>query len=115
MQSSSKRRDPARAGELVSRVLKDLGVPSRRVGDKLERAWAAAADPAWLSRTRLRRIEGGVLEIGVTSAPLREELAQFHQERLLEVLKTALPDVPLIGLYFVLAADPAVESDRKEA
>lgn len=99
---SFKRREPKRAGDLVSRALRDLGVPSKRVSTGLERAWASVADPAWIQRTQLRRIEGGVLQIGVDSAPLREELAQFHQDRLLTVLRTSLPDVPLIGLQFVL-------------
>lgn len=99
---SRKWREPHRAGELVSRALKDLGLPSQRVGERLRRAWAGAAEPAWAGRTALRRIEGGVLEIGVSSAPLRDELASFHQARLLEVLQSALPDVSLIGLHFVL-------------
>ncbi len=99
---TNKRREPHRAGELLSRALKDLGLPSQRVGERLLRAWQGVAEPAWQGHTSLRRIEGGVLEVGVGSAPLREELAQFHTARLLEVLRKALPDVSLIGLHFVL-------------
>lgn len=99
----------------MSKVLRDLGVPSRRVGDRLQRAWLACAEPVWVDRTSLRRIEGGVLEVGVTSAPLREELAHFHQERLLGVLQTALPDVPLIGLHFVLASPSQHTDDGKDS
>lgn len=98
----NKRREPRRAGELLSRALKDLGLPSERVGERLRRAWKGVAEPAWEGHTSLRRIEGGVLEIGVGAAPLREELAQFHTARLLDVLRKALPDVSLIGLHFVL-------------
>ena len=92
-------------GDLLSGALRDLGVPSVRVTEKLRAAWSAAADEAWRERARLRRLEGGVLEVGVTSASLRDELTNFHRDRLLAVLRTALPDVPLIGLRFV--ADPA--------
>lgn len=112
---SRKRREPHRAGELVSRALRDLGLPSKRVSERLRRAWDGLAEPAWAGRTSLRRIEGGVLEIGVSSAPLREELAQFHQERLLEVLRNALPDVSLIGLHFVLDNTSFGAEERKNS
>jgi len=99
------RREPKPVGDLVSGALKDLGVPSMRVTAKLSAAWAAVAEETWRSHTRLRRIEGGVLEVGVSSPSLRDELANFHKDRLLAVLRTALPDVPLISVRFV--ADPA--------
>ena len=88
----------------MSGALKDLGVPSMRVTEKLRSAWSDAADESWRDETRLRRLEGGVLEVGVRSAALRDELVNFHKDRLLAVLRTALPEVPLIGVRFV--ADP---------
>jgi hypothetical protein len=85
----------------MGRALKDLGVPSVRVTQKLQGAWQAAGEEAWRGRTRLRRLEGGVLEVSVSSAALRDELANFHKDRLMSVLRAALPDVPLIGMRFV--------------
>ena len=99
------RRAPKAVGDLLGGALRELGVPSARVTDKLRRAWATACDDAWHDHTNLRRLEGGVLEVGVGSAALRDELANFHNERLLAVLRAALPDVPLIGIRFV--TDPA--------
>ena len=86
----------------MSAALKDLGLPSQRITERLSRVWQMVCEPAWEGRVRLRRYEGGVLEIGVDSAPLREELAQFHSERLLEAIQTALTDLPVIGLRFVM-------------
>lgn len=102
---SRRRREPKAVGDLVSGALRDLGVPSMRVTQKLQAAWSAAAEESWREQTRLRRLEGGVLEVGVSSAALRDELVNFHKDRLLTVLRTALPDVPLIGVRFL--ADPA--------
>jgi hypothetical protein len=48
-------------------------------------------------------LDGGVLVVAVSSSALREELAQYHRARLLDVLKTALPDLPLVGIRFTLA------------
>ncbi len=92
---------PKQAGDLVSRVLRDMGVPSQRIGTVISRAWINVCEPAWVEETKLRRLEGGVLEIGVRSAALRDELTHFHRDRLLEVMRVALPDVALIGMRFV--------------
>lgn len=95
------RRTGQAVGALVSRALKDLGVPSARVSAAVEEAWARAASPAWRRVAKPSRLLGGVLEVTVSSAPLREELAQFHTARLLTVLRQALPDTTLLGLRFM--------------
>ena len=96
------RRQAIRAGELVAGALKEMGVPSRAVGERLSKAWSQACDPAWLEHTHVRSHLGGVMEIAVDSAALREELAQFHRERLLGVLQTSMSGFPLIGIRFTL-------------
>ena len=89
------------ASELIGGAMRSLGIPSVKVSEKLTLAWDAAADDAWRHQTGLRRLEGGVLEVGVTSDALRDELTNFHRERLLAVLRAALPDVPLVGIRFL--------------
>ncbi len=96
---------PRPVADLVGGAMRALGVPSARVTEKLRGAWRQASDEAWRETTHLRRLEGGVLDVGVASEALRAELTNFHRDRLLAVLRTALPDVPLIGLRFV--TDPA--------
>jgi hypothetical protein len=95
------------AGEFVSAALKDLGVVPARVAAPVEAAWSQVAEPSWRPHVKLARIQGGVLEVAVTSAPLREELAQFHAQRLLAVLRQALPETTLVGLRFVAGAEEA--------
>jgi len=77
-------------------------MPSKKLGGRVEAAWQQAAEPTWRGKVQPARLTGGVLVIEVASAALREELAQFHRARLLDVLKTALPDVPLVGIRFTL-------------
>ena len=98
-------RGPRAVGDLVGGALRSLGVPSAKLTEGLRRAWALAADDAWRDHTRLRRIEGGVLDVGVSSESLRAELTNFHRDRLLAVMRAALPDTPLVALRFV--TDPA--------
>ncbi len=101
----TKHRGPRAVSDLVGGALRSLGVPSAKVTDGLRRAWRLAADESWRDHTQLRRIQGGILDVGVSSEALRAELTNFHRDRLLAVMRAALPDVPLIALRFV--TDPA--------
>jgi hypothetical protein len=92
---------PQPMSRLLPSALRALGVPSERVTRKVTAAWELAADPAWRGKAAPERLVGGWLVIGVSSASLRQEIAQFHRERLLKVLQAALPDVPLVGVKFV--------------
>lgn len=103
------------ASELVGGALRSLGLPSVKVTDKLTRAWDAACEDTWRGRTSLRRLEGGVLEVGVDSEALRDELSNFHRERLLAVLRAALPDVPLVGIRFLSDTSSGSGSSRDDA
>jgi hypothetical protein len=94
------------AGELIAGALRSLGVPSARLTRRIHAAWEASCEEGWRDRTSLHRLEGGVLEIAVGSSALRDELVNFHRDRLLAVLRTALPDVPLVGIRFLSAGSP---------
>lgn len=100
------RRREQQVGTLVSAALRGLGVPSQRVTAALQQAFDEAIDPAWRGHVRLEALQAGVLDVGVSSAALREEIAQFHAPRLLAVLRAACPDVPLARLR-VLSAAPS--------
>ncbi len=106
------RRNAVAIGDLVAPVLRELGVPSARLTKRVQEAWSRAADPAWRGETVPLRLVGGVLIIGVRSAALRQEMAQFHRSRLLDVVRTALPDVPLVALRFVAEVDADLAGDR---
>ena len=112
--SSRKRFDtPTAVGDIVPSALRELGIPSARLSRRVREAWDRAVDPGWRGQTSPHRLEGGVLVIGVRSASLRQELTMFHRDRLLSVLRAALPDVPLVALRF--QADDAPDSFAGEA
>ena len=90
-------------------------MPSARLTRRVSSAWNQAADPAWRDQARPRDLVGGVLTVDVTSASLREELAQFHNERLLKVLQAALPDLVLVGIRFSLRAEAPRDTGERGA
>ena len=92
---------PARPiGESVSDALRALGVPTRAASRRVMAAWATAADPAWRGIAAPARLLGGTLVVAVSSASLREELVQFHAPRLLDVMKSLLPEEPIVAIRF---------------
>jgi hypothetical protein len=99
--SPATRGGPARPiGESLSGALRSLGVPTRAASRRVRAAWETAADPAWRGLAAPVRLIGGILVVAVSSASLREELAQFHAPRLLEVLKRLLPEEPIAAIRF---------------
>ena len=120
--TKSGRRSAVAIGDLVAPALRGLGIPSARLTRRVQEAWSLAADPAWQGETVPQRLVGGVLVVGVRSAALRQEITQFHRDRLLSVLKAALPDVSLVAIRFTAEApcdladsdvtDPSPAGDR---
>ena len=106
------RRNAVAIGDLVAPALRELGVPSARLSRRIREAWTRAADPAWREETVPLRLVGGVLVVGVRSAALRQEIAQFHRERLLSVMKAALPDVSLVAIRFTAEIHEDLAGDR---
>ena len=92
-----------RIDKILPYVLKSLGVPSQSVTRQVHEAWERAADDRWRAETTPETLTAGVLVVGVTSSSLRQELQEFHRERLLRVLQAALPGVPIARLHFVEA------------
>jgi hypothetical protein len=96
-----RRGGPARLiGDAVPSALRSLGVAPRTVTRRVAAAWEAASEGAWRGKAAPDRLQGGTLVVRVSAAPLREELAQFHAERLLAVLAELLPDDPVVALRF---------------
>jgi hypothetical protein len=92
---------PARPiGDVVRGALRGLGAPSRAASARVRAAWASVADPAWEGLASPLRLVGGELVVGVSSAALRHDLAQYHAARLLDALRRALPDEPFVALRF---------------
>jgi hypothetical protein len=100
---------PARPiSALLPTALRDLGVAPKAVTRRVAAAWDRASEGAWHGKAVPDRLQGGTLFVRVSSAPLRQELAQFHAARLLTVLTTLLPDDPIVALRFEAGSAGAV-------
>jgi predicted nucleic acid-binding Zn ribbon protein len=93
-------RGPEPIGEILSRLFAARGWGRRQDRLRLEEAWAAVAGPEQARHTCVGAFRRGVLEILVGNAVLLQELAHYQKRRLLEQLRTRLPDTRLTDLRF---------------
>lgn len=97
---------PARPiGDLLPSTIRGLGLPPKAQVHRVREAWARVADPSWGARATPLSLTHGTLLVGVSSAALRDQLARFDAERLLEALKAQLPIDRIVALRFVAAAE----------
>jgi predicted nucleic acid-binding Zn ribbon protein len=86
--------------EILSHLFTARGWGRRQGRLHLEKAWAQAAGPEHAAHTRIAGLRRGTLEVEVNNGVLLQELAQFHKRRLLEALRSRLPDTTITDLRF---------------
>ena len=101
---SIRRQQPARGpenlGEVLSRLFTAKGWGRKQDRLHLEKAWVESAGPEFAPQTRVANLRKGVLEITVGNAVLLQELTHYHRRRLLEQLRSRLPNTPITDLRF---------------
>src|SRR5262245_56235640 len=83
---------PEPVGEILGRLFAARGWGRRQGRLHLENAWAETIGPKGSEHTRIAGLRRGVLEILVDNAVLLQELAHFQKRRLLEQLRSRLPN-----------------------
>jgi len=91
---------PELLGEVLSRLFTARGWGRKQDRLRLEQAWAEAIGADRAGQTRVAGLRRGVLEIEVGNGVLLQELTHFHKRKLLELLRTILPNVTVTDLRF---------------
>ncbi|QDU78302.1 hypothetical protein Pla110_00030 [Polystyrenella longa] len=103
----------------LSKVLNDLfalkGYARIQGNELLHKHWKEIAGEPLASQTRVLGIKRGVLQIGVSNAPLLSELVAFRLPQLLKQLQEEASELKVRDLKFILRGDitkpPAAEDD----
>jgi hypothetical protein len=93
--------DPQPLARALAELIALRGYARVRGDQQLQSAWQDVAGQFACS-TRVLGLERGVLQIGVTNAPLLGELVSFHRGTLLESLRQKHPDLKIRDLKFKL-------------
>ncbi|MEZ6046244.1 MAG: DUF721 domain-containing protein [Planctomycetaceae bacterium] len=102
----------------LSKVLSDLfalkGYARVQGNEQLHQYWKKVAGSQLAAQTRVLGIKRGVLQVGVTNAPLLSELAAFRKTQLLKQLQEEASELKVRDLKFILRGDivnPETEDD----
>ena len=72
-------------------------------GSELEDIWRTSAGERVASKSYVKRLKSGVLEIGVTNGAILEELTCYLKHELLPAIQQKHPEPPITSLKFVKA------------
>lgn len=99
--SPSQFEKPTRIGQLLQNIVRRKGLAEETAADALTNLWKETAGDRVSSKSHVRRLRNGVLEIGVTNGAILEELTSYLQHELLPVLQAQHPEPKIDNLKFV--------------
>jgi predicted nucleic acid-binding Zn ribbon protein len=90
---------PRRIGDVVSELMAQTGFAQVQAAKTMDHVWREAVGEATVRYTRPGRVRRGVLEVGVASSTIVQELV-FQKAELLTSIRRLLPDTPIRDLRF---------------
>ena len=98
---------PASLGSALSQLFALKGYAATKGDAQLADAWKAVAGEKIASMTAVQGVNRGVLQIGVSSSAMLNELASFHKLRLVEELQGKFPELKVKDVKFRLRGNLA--------
>ncbi|MCA9048327.1 MAG: DUF721 domain-containing protein [Planctomycetaceae bacterium] len=92
---------PASLGQLLQTLVRRRGLAEVSAVDELDRLWKQVSGERVAAGTRVQRLRGGVLEIGVSNGTIHEELSSYLKHDLLQLLQQKYPERRIQSLRFV--------------
>ena len=92
---------PAQLGQVLKRLVRSKGLAEESAQKHLDEIWKSTAGERVASKSFVRRLRAGVLEIGVQNGTILEELTCYLQHDLLTTLQQRHPDPPINSLKFI--------------
>ncbi|MFY9252781.1 MAG: DUF721 domain-containing protein [Fuerstiella sp.] len=94
---------PVQLGQLLGNLVRKRGLAEQSSRSELEDIWRTSAGERVASKSYVKRLKSGVLEIGVTNGAILEELTCYLKHELLPAIQQKHPEPPITSLKFVKA------------
>ena len=95
--------DPHQLGDVLSHLFTLRGYARKETNRQLADLWKTLAGETIAARTRVQGVKAGVLQIGVSSSALLQELEGFHKWSLLQRMKDEHGDAGITDIRFRLS------------
>lgn len=94
---------PVHLGQLLGNLVRKRGIAEQSSRHELDDVWRTVAGERIASKSYVRRLKSGVLEIGVTNGAILEELTCYLKHEILPGIQQKHPEPPINSLKFVRA------------
>ena len=92
---------PAQLKHVLQRLVRSKGLAEESAQKHLDEIWKTTAGERVASKSFVRRLRAGVLEVGVRNGTILEELTCYLHHDLLVDLQKRHPDPPINSLKFI--------------
>lgn len=92
---------PAQLGQLLQNIVRKKGLAEQSSGRELEDLWKQTVGDRIASKSHVRKLRSGVLEVGVTNGAILEELTCYLHGELLTAMQEQHPEPKIQSLKFV--------------
>ncbi len=94
---------PIKLGQLLGNLIRKRGLAEKSSRQELDDVWRSTVGERIASKSYVRRLKSGVLEVGVSNGAILEELTCYLQHEFLPVIQQKHPEPKINSLKFVRA------------
>lgn len=102
---------PVHLRDVLAKLIRQRGLANSSGNSELNELWKLVVPPEISSRSRIRRIVDGVVEVAVSNNSVMEQLRGFYEHDVLNELKQRKPEYNIRSIRFI--RDRATGSSRK--
>lgn len=102
---------PVHLRDVLARLIRQRGLANSSANSELNDLWKSIVPPEISSRSRIKRISDGVVEVAVSNNAVMEQLRGFYEHDVLNELKQRKPEYNIRSIRFT--RDRATGSSRK--
>lgn len=92
---------PTRLGNLLGNLVRKRGIAEESSNQVLENIWKQSVTERVASKSHVKRLSNGVLEVTVTNGAILEELTCYLKHEILPAVQERHPEPPITSLKFV--------------
>ncbi len=92
---------PTQLGHILQQLVRKKGLAEESTQKELGEIWTKAAGERVASKSFVRKLRSGILEIGVSNGAILEELNCYLRHELLPAVQQLHPDPKINSLKFV--------------
>ena len=93
-------RSPSQLKDVLSRLIRRKGLVETSATDELNSAWKQVVGPEIGTRSSVRKLRAGILEVAVYNSAALEQLRGFLNQTVLSEMQQRFPESPISSIRY---------------